>query len=74
MEGADSFPLPLRHLRSCSTFGNLLCWGKGEMDDAQTAAGLCAFPAPAFTGKIGCERDGNAVKAGKIETEQGRVV
>lgn len=44
------------------------------MDDAQTAAGLCAFPAPAFTGKIGCERDGNAVKAGKIETEQGRVV
>lgn len=44
-------------------------WGKWEMDDAQTAEWFCAFSASVFTGKVRRKWDGNAVSAGKIETE-----
>lgn len=44
------------------------------MDDVQTAGWFCAFLALVFTGKVRCKQGGNAVSAGKIETEQSREV
>lgn len=58
------------YLQRLSTFGSLLRWGKLEMNGAQTAGWFYAFSALVFTGKVRCKRDGNAVSAGKIETEQ----
>lgn len=62
------------YLQQPSTFGSLLHWGKLEMNDAQTAGWFYAFSASVFTGKVRYKRDGNAVSAGKIETEQIGVV